>query len=454
MSPKFGTSGLRGLVADLTPDLVTGYVQAFVRGCDVGQAIYLGRDLRASSPAIAAVVADAVRACGVRVVDCGAVPTPALAMAAMQAGAGAVMVTGSHIPADRNGLKFYTPEGEITKAHEALILDGLANDRLCLSADLDVMPDAGAQYVARYVAAFGAVLDGMRLGVYSHSTVGRDLLIDVLRGCGADVTELGRSDTFIPVDTEAVSADMRAALVQWAQGGAYDAIASMDGDGDRPLLTDATGAIIPGDVLGQITGAWLGADVAVTPVSSNTGAEAQFARVLRTRIGSPYVIAGMEATGGKVVGYEANGGFLLGFAANGPAGVLAPLMTRDAVLPLLVPLVAAKGRPLAALVIGQPARFTVTDRIEGMPTDVTQAFMALLDTDFAQRAAFLADMDGIEAAVDRTDGLRITLVDGRIVHLRPSGNAPELRFYAEAATRDIAAQTVARGLDVLRQLLG
>ncbi len=125
MSPKFGTSGLRGLVTDLTPDLVGAHVMAFLRACPVGTGLFVGRDLRPSSPDIAAMVAKAAQAAGVQVTDCGAVPTPALALAAMQAGASAVMITGSHIPADRNGLKFYTPAGEITKAHESAILAAL-----------------------------------------------------------------------------------------------------------------------------------------------------------------------------------------------------------------------------------------------------------------------------------------------------------------------------------------
>ena len=122
MPPKFGTSGLRGLVTEMTPDLVGAHVQAFIRACPVGTGLFVGRDLRPSSPAIAGMVADAARAAGLVVTNCGDVPTPALALAAMEAGAGAVMITGSHIPADRNGLKFYTPLGEITKEHEAAIL--------------------------------------------------------------------------------------------------------------------------------------------------------------------------------------------------------------------------------------------------------------------------------------------------------------------------------------------
>ena len=153
MPPKFGTSGLRGLVVALTPELVAAHVQAFLVACPVGTGLYVGRDLRPSSPDIAQMVIDAAVAAGVDVVDCGDVPTPALALAAMNAGAGAVMITGSHIPADRNGLKFYTPAGEITKDDEAGILAALGQVRAGSGAVTQA--DVGPAYVARYVDAFG-----------------------------------------------------------------------------------------------------------------------------------------------------------------------------------------------------------------------------------------------------------------------------------------------------------
>ncbi len=454
MPPKFGTSGLRGLVVELTPDLVADHVRAFAAACPVGTGLWVGRDLRPSSPAIADMVMQAATGAGVPVVDCGDVPTPALALAAMQAGAAAVMVTGSHIPADRNGLKFYTPSGEITKADEQAILGALGSENPGQDAPRSATADTGPAYICRYVDAFGpTALQGLQVGVYTHSTVGRDLLIDILTGLGAGVVDLGRSETFTPVDTEAVSPQMQDLITGWAAAHPLDAIVSLDGDGDRPLLADATGRVVPGDVLGQITGAALGADVAVTPVSSNTGAEDVFDRVIRTKIGSPFVIAGMEATEGRVVGYEANGGFLLNFTASCTAGDLPPLMTRDAVLPLVVPLMQAKGQGVAALVAAQPARFTATGRVEDVPTEVSLAFVAKLDTDPAARAAFLARLDGAEAGVDRTDGLRMTLADGRIVHLRPSGNAPECRFYAEADSAEAAQAALAQGIAVLETVL-
>lgn len=466
MAPKFGTSGLRGLVTELTPDLVGAHVRAFLRACPVGSGLYVARDLRSSSPAIAAVVIAAARAEGVAVTDCGAVPTPALALAAMGAGAAAVMVTGSHIPDDRNGLKFYTPEGELTKAGEAAILAALpaapremAPENLIpenLTPGSLSLADPVPAYLARYRTAFGpTALAGQRIGVWSHSAVGRDLLIASLESLGAEVEEIARSDRFIPVDTEAVPSEARAMLRAEAQMRGLAAIVSTDGDGDRPLVTDAAGEVVPGDLLGQITARMLGAEAVVTPVSSNTGAEAggHFARVIRTKIGSPFVIAAMEGAGGRVVGYEANGGFLLGFDAQGPAGPLPALMTRDSHLPILAPLVLAGQAGLAALVAAEPARFTAADRLQEVPTAHSAALVARLTEDDAALAEFLAGLEERCTARDLTDGLRLTLASGRVVHLRPSGNAPELRFYAEAETPAAAAALLAAGLDRLREAL-
>ncbi|SHF79848.1 phosphomannomutase [Loktanella atrilutea] len=452
MPPKFGTSGLRGLVTELTSDLVADHVRAFVHACPVGTGLFVARDLRPSSPAIAEMVIEAACAEGLRVTDCGTVPTPALALASIRAAAAAIMVTGSHVPADRNGLKFYVPHGEIDKADETVILAGLGRASAGKVGTVTENMTAGANYVARNVGAYGSALTGRRIGVYSHSAVGRDLLLEIVAGLGAEVVELGRSESFIPVDTEAVDPDIRAQLQYWAKKHALDAIVSTDGDGDRPLLADETGEIIVGDILGQITGQSLEAEIAVTPVSSNTGAERLFGRVVRTKIGSPFVIAGMAEAGGRVVGYEANGGFLLGFNAQGPEGPLPALATRDAVLPFVAPLVAATGG-LRALVAAQPARFTAADRLQEVPTEKSHALVSSFDTDAGRRAEFLKLLGGQEAAVDRTDGLRMTLRDGRIVHLRPSGNAPELRFYVEADSRETAQATLARVLAMLANVL-
>ena len=391
---------------------------------------------------------------GINVTDCGAVPTPALALAAMQAGAGAVMVTGSHIPADRNGLKFYLPHGEISKADEAAILAALGRAPRCGDAALSNLSDCGDLWSARYVAAFGATaLAKLKIGVWSHSAVSRDMVQTTLAALGAEVVELGRSDTFIPVDTEAVPAWARAQIAAWVAEHRLDALVSTDGDGDRPLVADAAGTIVPGDLLGQITARVVGADTVVTPISSNTGVAApgRFARVVRTRIGSPFVIAAMTEAGGRVVGYEANGGFLLGFDATLPAGPLAALPTRDSLLPIAAPLsVAHAAGGLASLVAAEPLRFTAADRLEDVATERAAAFLQELISDAAYRATLLNGLAEEEASTDQTDGLLISCSSGNIVHLRPSGNAPEFRVYVEAANRADSEHLLARVLQSIR----
>ncbi len=456
MPPKFGTSGLRGLVVEMTPSLIADYVTAFLRAFPDIDDLFIGQDLRPSSPEIAAAVADAAIKVGANVVDCGALPTPALALASLAAGGGAIMVTGSHIPADRNGLKFYTPEGEISKADEAAILAHLGQSdegpQSLGTSRIDTA--AGALFKARYLAAFGPeALSGLRVGLYAHSSVGRDLLAETLSGLGAKIVELARSETFIPVDTEAVDAATRAQIKTWVELHDLDAIASTDGDADRPLLADETGAVIPGDLLGQITSAALGAETVVTPVSSNSGAEqgARFTKVVRTQIGSPYVIAGMQASGGKVAGYEANGGYLLGFTAKGPAAEIAPLWTRDCFLPIIVPLMQAQGRPLSARVAVEPGGVTRAARLTDTPTERSAA---LVETLTKSCDAFLEALGERLADIDLTDGVRMQTVSGRIVHIRPSGNAPELRLYVEASSDHAAEALLEAGLARLRREVG
>ena len=451
MALKFGTSGLRGLVTEMTPDAVAGYTHAFLTACTGSELLCVGRDLRPSSPRIAGDVMAVARQMGCAVIDCGAVPTPALALAAEARGAAAIMVTGSHIPADRNGLKFYTPRGEITKADEQAILAAAAAP-VPATGPAGPAPEqdraVGDAYVARYVDAFGPqALTGRRIGLYSHSAVGRDLLAALLHALGAEVIDLGRSDQFIPVDTEAVDPRTRAQIADWVAAHKLDALVSTDGDSDRPLLADEQGSIVPGDVMGQIASDALGADTVVTPISSNSGVMHKgFRQVLRTRIGSPFVIAAMQTASGRVVGYEANGGFLLGFEVQSLCGSLAPLMTRDAVLPLIAVLTAAQGRPLSQYVAVEPPVFTVADRLQEVDRDRMTSLVAALATDGDARAQFLMALGGQEAACDLTDGVRMTLVDGRVVHVRPSGNAPELRLYVEAKDAGAAQSLLSVGL--------
>ena len=457
---KFGTSGLRGLVSELVGGPAGDYAAAFLMALeDPGEpsrTVLIGRDLRSSSAAIAGECAAAAVEAGFAPVDCGALPTPALALAAMERRCAAIMVTGSHIPEDRNGLKFYRPDGEITKADEAAILaaHGALDRRARVAAPAAIDATAIERYRQRYLRAFAPdALRGLRVAVYQQSSVARDLLSELLTSLGARVTDLARSDRFIPVDTEAHRTEDVTLIAGWGGEGRFDAIVSTDGDGDRPLIADETGAIIRGDVVGLLTAKYLHCGTIVTPVTSGSAIEASGVaiRVVRTRVGSPFVIAGMdEATiAGEtaILGFEANGGVLLGSDFALEVGPLEALPTRDALLPILCVLASAVrvGRPVSQIVVELKPGHMVAHRLQSVPAAASTAFLSRLSGDAGFRDGFMLEA-GVVSAVDEVDGVRMVLGDGSIVHFRASGNAPELRCYIEAADPARAAALLEWGL--------
>ncbi|RDL49310.1 Phosphoglucosamine mutase [Ensifer sp. M14] len=467
MQLKFGTSGLRGLSEELTGEPSARYAKAFARHliasgqAKAGDPILIARDFRQSSPEIAAVCADALTGEGFRVFDCGTVPTPALALYGLVHQAAGLMITGSHIPADRNGIKFYRPDGEIDKNDElsiSALADAIAGEAApSAGVGEDHAASAAEQFLQRNRDLLPPnSLVGLRIGVYQHSTVARDLLVDVLSFYGAETVALGRSENFVPVDTEAVSSETLSRLAAWAPEHGLDAIVSADGDGDRPLVADEKGAPLRGDLLGLVACEFLGAQVAVTPVTSNSGLErAEGLSVIRTRVGSPYVIAAMAQAiregATKVAGFEANGGTLTASDFSGRNGVLKALPTRDSFLPILAVLARAAERrmSLSALAASYRLPVALSDRLENFPVETSARLMAHLRGGAENLGAFLAPI-GRPAAVSDIDGLRITLADGRTVHFRPSGNAPEMRCYVEAETAAAAEELLAQGLSTIR----
>jgi phosphomannomutase len=378
------------------------------------------------------------------------------------------MVTGSHIPEDRNGIKFYRPDGEILKDDESNILKQVIDFRDFYQSNLNsihsvppVRRDIVSEYVARYTNAFGCdALLGKRVGVYQHSAVGRDILVDALASLGADVIPFGRSDSFIPVDTEAVRSEDVEIARKWAAEHQFDAIVSTDGDGDRPLLADEHGEWLRGDVLAMLCAASLKISSVVTPVSSSTVVERSglFQTVERTRIGSPYVIKAMKAALARrdepVCGFEANGGFLLGSPMVRDGVRLLALPTRDALLPIIAVLVAARVSSVRSLVESLPNRVSHSDRIQNFAPERRDALMAWLLDDEAERdarleAKFAPIAEASLLSIDLTDGVRMIFENDRIIHLRGSGNAPELRCYTETEDKLISISLAQSALAIV-----
>lgn len=496
---SFGTSGLRGLVTDMT-DLecyinTAGFLRFLQQhqGLTDESTVYVGGDLRDSTPRIVRAVMTAITDKGYSANFCGLVPTPTVAHYALQNDAPSIMVTGSHIPADRNGIKFYKLGGEILKDDEAAIKQAVAEERRAiLHADIDsqafdangmlpasiALPAVNGHalrvYIERYASVFhNTPLAGKQVVVYQHSAVGRDMMVDLMQALGADVVPVGRSDVFVSIDTENVTPDDQAYFVSLAREypDAF-AIISTDGDSDRPFVIDENGLFHRGDELGAVVAKWLDADFVAIPISSNDAVDQYLTdnkmQYAHTRIGSPYVIVAMNdavASGkSRVVGWEVNGGFLLANDFEIRGKTIAALPTRDAVLPIIVALVGAaeQSKTVSELFSELPDRFTQAGLIDEFPVETSRAIVAQFSDDIAENYETLEryfNRDngfGRITGINSLDGVRIFFDNGDIAHLRPSGNAPQLRIYSVANSQQRADEIVRLAIDepngLLRQL--
>jgi phosphomannomutase len=389
----------------------------------------------------------------------------------------------------------------------------------------DIDGAAEAAYIRRYVQSFSAgALSGVRVLVYQHSAVGRDLLPRILRELGAEVITAGRSESFVPIDTENITDQQLDSLEQFAltaqrAGTPLDAVVSTDGDSDRPLVTAVVAApeigrsgrrlrFLPGDLLGLLVAEYLRADAAAVSVSANDAVERRMAErgisLKKTRIGSPYVISAMEefrrgARHERIVGWESNGGFLTGSDISLPAGPLPALPTRDSTLPVVAPLIAAAEQrvSLATLYSRLPAGFGRAGLLDNVPVEVSRAILSRLappsdrvEVEFegmgdvfdrsvpgstnaaplgfraaeewqrckATLARFFTPALGFDEIVriNVLDGVRVYFRGGDVAHVRPSGNAPQLRIYATSDSQARADQIVELALrepdGILRRL--
>jgi len=552
---QFGTSGRRGQVIHLTQLEVfinavaeLEFLQSLPKsegGIVKGDEFFYARDLRPSSSLyvpeqqgrgeLAQAIEQAILYAGMKAVNLGQIPTPALTHYALLQDKGSIMITGSHIPFDRNGYKTNTSKGELLKQHEQPINEKVnqVRQRFYQQAFAESLFDedgrfksgskqlaaehttAAEIYRQRYVSFFGNdALSNMRILVYQHSAVGRDLVVEILRVLGAEVVAVGRSETFVPIDTENMDAKQLAAIQNLynqasSEHGPFDAIVSTDGDSDRPLLLgvdEQTAAVrfFGGDLVGMLTAELLGADAVVVPISSNDGIDRGSLKDIvepKTRIGSPYVIAGMEqalARGKQAVcGWEANGGFLTGSDISWENRLLTALPTRDAVLPIVAVLFIAKreGVTLPQLFSRLPKRFSRAGLIKQFPRtlglsvvkQLSPADTAIKTAIFsAEKIVFLdaneqetISVSGDNVAlsyikqqlaqvftpvlgfgnierINYTDGVRIFFDNGDVAHIRPSGNADELRLYAVADSQQradvIAELAVSEPEGLLRNL--
>lgn len=461
---KFGTSGIRGKNSNLTDLVVYVYTLAFIQYlASSGQinqqtTFLLAGDLRANTDHLLDIISLAIASKDYRVEYCGKIPTPALAYECFTSHHPGLMVTGSHIPAHMNGIKFFKPTGELLKTDEQQILaQKITIDYHLFDAhqslkqknikQLIVNDRARNLYIKRYQTFFPAhALANLRIGIYQHSSVARDMLCELLQSFGAQTFTFGRTEDFYGVDTEALAPhdiDIAKDALQEFQ---LDAIVSTDGDADRPLLSDEHGEWIHGDIIGMLSAIFLHVEHVVMPISCNSSINfyPQFKQIIRTKIGSPYIVHEMQrliARGHQsVLGYEANGGILLGSDLIHEDKRLPALPTRDSIIGLLTILNYANREKikLSALVEQYSHVYTVSSSIKDISSEQGNSLLLKLNKENA-----IHDFFKLTAAIkeiDHLDGLRIYFDNNNVIHLRSSGNAPELRCYTEATTKQKACR--------------
>jgi phosphomannomutase len=520
---KFGTSGMRGLATDLTDlecyvnmlgflDFIKG-ISPTEGGIKEGAEIFLAGDFRPSTRRIMKAITKAITDSGCTIRDCGNMPSPAVAYCGLRKNCASIMVTGSHIPEDRNGIKPNKANGEILKEDEPLMLQHVAMAREKIYATLGMpgclfnqegmliedvaMPEVDREqteiYIKRYTEVFPEnCLTGKKIVVYQHSSVGRDIVTEIFKRLGADIVVEGRTDKFVSVDTEALKDEDLKLMKEWAEKNKPFALISFDGDCDRPWLSNEFGDFLPGDLLGGLTMLHLGADFGAVPITCSDAVDqilAGKAKLVKTRIGSPYVIRSMmdaAAQGFKrISGWEVNGGFLTYSDFEMYGKKLTALPTRDAVLPLLcvVLLASEKNTTVSGIMNDLPKRFTNSNKIREFPIEIAEKIIekysppdkTIDKLEFNPEEILVTKTDGTSEKIKNdspfgnewlekkkifeekyfipngiarivsftyTDGLRIMTENREVIHLRESSNAPEMRCYAAADSNARAVELV------------
>ena len=518
---SFGTSGIRAPVADMT-DMecyinTRGFIQYLykIKEIELGSSVVLGGDLRPSTPRIMSAVHKAILDEGCETLYCGFVPTPTLSYYGWKRHLPSIMVTGSHIPEELNGIKFIKSFGEVLKNDEKDILSHVADvrekeyskneneslfDKNSSFKQPVSLPSASEEknalleFQERFTSVFPSdILAGKKIVLYEQSAVGRDLLKNILTSLGAEVICFGKSDKFIPMDTEKMPDSVITLLKQLAEDFKPFAVVSTDGDSDRPVLADENGIFLSGDFLGTLVSLYLKPNFASMPATCDDAAiftlEKLGIKVALTKVGSPYVIASMNENlaknpDAKVVSWERNGGYLLGsnFTINNK--VLELLPTRDSMLPIIIAIIFSveENISLSALINSKlPSRFIASDAIsnktkgcESYSVSIGKKIISLFSPqdsnikqlDFTSKEkeasniktkleSYFTSALGYAAirSVNYVDGVRISFSNGDVVHLRPSSNAPEFRFYIMTDTKERTNKILANNFLIIPAII-
>jgi phosphoglucosamine mutase len=417
----FGTDGVRGIVGeDLTEELVERLGRAFAL-TGAGD-VLIGRDTRASGPALEAALARGIASGGARAWLGGILPTPAVALLNDDVGA---VVSASHNPAEYNGVKFFRGGWKLTDEEE-LAVEGRLDDAAADSAADAIAPRPGLadRYADLVCERFGAPLDGLRVCLDSANGAMYQVAPAVFRRLGASVTSIADEPDGRNINAGCGATDL-GLLARTVAAGAFDLGVAFDGDGDRMLAVDAEGTEVDGDQILAVLALHLGVEVVAVTQMTNLGFHRLMAdrgiRVVTTDVGDRYVLEALRAEGGLLGGEQSGHLIWLDEHTTGDGLAAALLLCRA---------VTENGRPLAELAAVMPcfpqAKENVRVRTRELPPTL------------------------LEEVARVADGLGDT---GRVL-VRPSGTEPVVRVLAEAESKEAAKGLCGRIAALVRRELG
>jgi phosphoglucosamine mutase len=437
----FGTDGVRGLANGelLTPELAVAVAASAAhvlaeRDRSHRPIAIVGRDPRASGEMLEAAVVAGLTAAGADALRVGVLPTPAVAflVAALDADLG-VMISASHNAMPDNGIKLFAAGGhKLPDAVEDAVESGIgvvgARPTGAGIGRVRDLPDAGSRYAEHLLGATPAALDGLRVVVDCAHGAASAVAPDIYRRAGAEVIAIAAEPDGLNINDGVGSTHLGLVRAAVLEHGADLGIAH-DGDADRCLAVDASGADIDGDRIMAILAmamrdsGELAANTLVTTVMSNLGLHLAMRNegiaVRTTGVGDRYVLEELRA-----------GGYSLGGEQSGHVVLPAHATTGDGLLTALRIM----------------ARMSVTgSSLAQLGSVVTILPQVLENVPVVDKEAVAASEDVRASVAEAEEQLGET---GRVL-LRPSGTEQLVRVMVEAATAEQAKGIAVRLAEVV-----
>jgi len=415
----FGTDGVRGIVGEsLTSELVEKLGKAVALWSGRGR-VFVGRDTRGSGPELEEALARGVVEAGGSAVLAGVLPTPAVALLALDVGA---VISASHNPPEYNGVKLFDRDGQKLTDEIEEEIEQLLDAAGPGGGEIDRVEVATDSYFEHITARFGSDLSHLKIGVDCANGAYSEIAPQAFRSLGAQVTEIGVEPDGTNINVGCGATDLRALQHTVVEHG-LDLGVAFDGDGDRMLAVDAKGNVVDGDQIVAILALHLDVDRVAVTVMSNLGLHRLLhehgIQVVTTPVGDRYVLDALRKTEG-----------LLGGEQSGHIIYLRDHVTGDGLASALLLCDAVRDTSLEDAAAQMP-RFPQVK--ENLPFP-GKTLPASLD----------------EAVAKLNDGLN----GAARVLVRPSGTEPVVRLLAEAATEVEARELCASIAALVRRALG